>query len=75
MPRIRCHYIDCIFLEESYCSKGAVEFDPDEGCLTYSSGSALAGDDVWNDDKDDLDDWEDDFDEEDIWLDDDDEEF
>ena len=69
MPRIRCLYIDCVFLEEGYCSKGAVELDPDEGCLTYTAGGALVEED---DDDDDLDDWEDDFDEEDIWLDDDD---
>ena len=74
MPRIRCHYIDCVFLEEGYCGKGAVEIDPDEGCLTYSAGAPMEGDDVWDDEEEDeLDDWEDDFDEEDIWLDDDDE--
>jgi hypothetical protein len=73
MPRIRCLYIDCVFLEDGYCSKGAVELDPDEGCLTYRAGGALVeGDDPWEDNDDDLDDWEDDFDEEDIWLDDDD---
>ncbi|HLF03234.1 MAG TPA: hypothetical protein VI547_14725 [Anaerolineales bacterium] len=36
MPRIRCHYEDCIFLEEKYCGAAAVEIDPDDGCQTYS---------------------------------------
>ncbi|HLF03309.1 MAG TPA: hypothetical protein VI547_15100 [Anaerolineales bacterium] len=36
MPRIRCHYEDCVFLEEKYCGAAAVEFDPDAGCMTYS---------------------------------------
>jgi len=29
MPRIKCHYIDCVFVDEGYCSAAAVEFDPD----------------------------------------------
>jgi hypothetical protein len=36
MPRIRCRYEDCVFLEDKYCGAAAVEFDPDSGCLTYS---------------------------------------
>lgn len=36
MPRIRCHYIDCVFLEGGYCGASTVEIDPDEGCLTYT---------------------------------------
>ena len=36
MPRIRCHYEDCVFLEDKYCGAAAVEIDPDAGCLTYS---------------------------------------
>lgn len=36
MPRIRCHYEDCVFLEDKYCGAAAVELDPDTGCLTYS---------------------------------------
>jgi len=36
MPRIRCHYEDCVFLEDKYCGAAAVEIDPDSGCLTYS---------------------------------------
>jgi hypothetical protein len=36
MPRIRCHYEDCVFLEEKYCGAAAIELDPDTGCMTYS---------------------------------------
>ncbi len=36
MPRIRCHYEDCVFLEEKYCGAAAVEIEPEAGCLTYS---------------------------------------
>ena len=72
MPRIRCHYLDCIFLDEGYCSAAAVEIDPDTGCATYAP-SEDAVDDDWEDEE--LDEWEDESEEEDddIWLDDDDE--
>ncbi len=36
MPRIRCRYIDCYFLEAGYCTAEIIRLDPDEGCLTYS---------------------------------------
>lgn len=36
MPRIKCHYADCVFLDEGYCSAAAVEIDPDAGCNTYT---------------------------------------
>jgi len=42
MPRIRCHYDDCVFLEEKYCGAAAVELDPDTGCLTYSQVDEVA---------------------------------
>ena len=70
MPRIRCHYLDCIFLDEGYCSAAAVEFDPDTGCATYSPSEDVEGDD-WE--EDDLDDWEnEDEEEDDLWMDDED---
>ena len=71
MPRIRCHYMDCIFIDEGYCSAAAVELDPDTGCATYAP-SEDAIDDDWDDDE--IEEWEDDSDEEDdLWLDDEDE--
>jgi len=49
MPRIRCRYIDCIFLEEGLCGADAVEIDPDEGCLTYTEidDISLVEDEEW----------------------------
>jgi len=72
MPRIRCHYMDCIFLDEGYCSAAAVEIDPDTGCATYSPSEDAVADDDWEEEE--LEDWEEDSSEEedDIWLNDDD---
>ena len=36
MPRIRCRYIDCIYLEAGFCGTDQVDLDPELGCLTYS---------------------------------------
>lgn len=67
MPRIRCHYMDCIFVDEGYCSAAAVELDPDTGCATYAPSEEDATEDEW-DDEEELDDWEDDEEEEDdLW--------
>lgn len=35
MPRIRCHYTDCAFIQNNYCNATSTELDPDEGCMTY----------------------------------------
>ena len=59
MPRIRCRYIDCIFIEEGLCGAEAVEIDPDEGCLTYTelNDISLVEDEEWE--EEDLEeDWE-----------------
>ena len=70
MPRIRCHYMDCIFIDEGYCTAAAVEIDPDTGCATYSPSE----DDIdasWEDDE--LEEWEEiEGEEEDLWDEDDD---
>jgi hypothetical protein len=59
MPRIKCHYADCVFLDEGYCSAAAVEIDPDTGCATYSpSDEAAAKTDEWE--EEDLEEWEED---------------
>jgi len=80
MPRIRCHYLDCVFLDDGYCGAAGVEIDPDEGCLTYSRSSDIedAGE-AWEEDDEleELDEWDDlEFDEDeeddDLWVDDDD---
>jgi hypothetical protein len=77
MPRIRCHYIDCMFLDETYCSAAQVELDPDTGCATYSPNAEAAGEEEWDDEEEQ--EWEEledeDEDEEDLWLDDEEESF
>jgi hypothetical protein len=73
MPRIRCHYADCVFLDDGYCSAAAVEFDPDTGCATYAPNEEAAADGEWEEDEE-LEEWEEDDaeeEEEDTWEDED----
>ncbi len=75
MPRIRCHYQDCVFIDEGYCGAAGVEFDPDMGCMTYSRINGLDSEDDWDDEDETQDDWEevdDEDDDDDMWLDEDD---
>jgi hypothetical protein len=73
MARIRCHYLDCVFLDDGFCSAAAVEIDPDSGCLTYSPSTEASAEDEW-DEEEELEEWEEldenDEEEEDIWMDD-----
>lgn len=69
MPRIRCHYVDCVFLDDGYCGAAAIEIDPDMGCTTYSRADDLDVEDEWEEDEGELDEWDDVDDEEDeLWL-------
>lgn len=54
MPRIRCRYPDCIFLDEGYCTAAIVEVDPNQGCLTYKpdEDDIPINDDLWDEDLD-----------------------
>jgi hypothetical protein len=73
MPRIRCHYIDCIFLDDGYCGAAAIELDPDVGCMTFSRADDLDVDNEWEEEEEESDEWEEiDLDEEDeeLWMDD-----
>jgi hypothetical protein len=73
MPRIRCHFIYCVFLDDGYCGAAAVEFDPDVGCMTYSRADDAEAEDDWEEEEEELDEWEElegDEEEEDIWMDD-----
>ncbi len=79
MPRIRCHYLDCVFLDEGYCSAALVEFDPDSGCSTYSPNAEAAAENEW-DEEEELEEWEETEeeegdDEDDIWTDEEEEEY
>ena len=51
MPRIRCHYVDCVFLDAGFCGASAVEIDPEVGCMTFTHVADAAEDDNWNDEK------------------------
>ncbi|WP_299028364.1 hypothetical protein [uncultured Thermanaerothrix sp.] len=73
MPKIRCHYIDCAFLDEGYCSAALIELDPDSGCLTYSPTAETPAEEEWEEEEE-LEEWEDleelEEEEEEEWLDD-----
>ena len=72
MPRIRCHYTDCVFLDDGYCGAAAVEFDADTGCATYApTEEAAATDEDWEEEEE----WEEEEadDEEELWEEDEDE--
>jgi len=59
--------MDCVFVDEGYCSAAAVELDPDTGCATYSPTEGAAAENDW-DEEEELDEWEDEEDEEDeLW--------
>jgi hypothetical protein len=76
MPRIRCHYIDCVFIDDGYCGAAAVEIDPDTGCMTFSRADDIEGESDWESEDEEVDEWEDlEAEEEDdeIWLDEDEE--
>ena len=62
MPRIKCHYIDCVFLDEGYCSAAAIELDPDTGCATYSPSDEAVAEEDWEEEEEE---WEEDESEED----------
>jgi hypothetical protein len=63
-----------VFIDEGICSAAAVEFDPDEGCKTYSPAEGVSEEDDWDEDEE-SEEWEDDDleDEEDDWDEDEDE--
>jgi hypothetical protein len=74
MPRIRCHYADCVFIDDGYCSAAAVEIDPDTGCATYAPVDGPSNEEDWEDEEE-LEEWEEESDEEDLWADDEEDEF
>ncbi len=57
MTQIRSLYLSCIHPEDSYCSAARVEFDPDEGCLTFSQ-LGDAEENIWDDELDGIDKWD-----------------
>jgi hypothetical protein len=80
MPRIRCHYLDCAFLDDGFCSAAAVELDPDNGCMTYAPSAESSKEDDWDEDEEEeLEEWEEvegeDEEEDDLWSDETEEEY
>jgi hypothetical protein len=77
MPRIRCHYIDCILLDDGYCGGAAIELDPDMGCMTFKRPDDLEVEEEWEEEEtDELEEWDEmDLEDEDeeMWIDDEDE--
>jgi hypothetical protein len=74
MPRIRCHYLDCVFLDDGYCGAAAIEIDPDVGCMTFKRADDLDVEEDWEDEEEELideDEWDELEDEDDLWVDDD----
>jgi hypothetical protein len=80
MPRIRCHYDDCVFLEEGHCGAAAVELEPETGCATYSQADEAEAEEEWEDEfEDEFEDeeedlYEDEEEDDDLWDDEDEEE-
>ena len=56
MPRVRCLYFDCIYLEEDICTASFVTFDPDSGCEMYDN-IAPSHSDEDTDEEDDFENW------------------
>jgi len=75
MPRILCHYVDCVFLDDRFCSAASIELDPDTGCMTYRRTADVLDEDDWEDEIDDewVDEGFEEEDDDDFWLDEDDE--
>ena len=90
MPRIRCNYEGCIYLEGNFCTAGEIEFDQELGCLTYSQveEEEIVGveeeleeieEEEWEEEEieeeeEDFEDWEEDEEEDEDWDDEDDDE-
>jgi hypothetical protein len=73
MPRIRCYYTDCVFIDDGYCGAAAIEIDPDVGCMTYSRADDTEPEDEWEEGEEDLEEWDElegDEEDEELWLDD-----
>ena len=57
MARIRCHYVNCVFLDEGYCTAAAVEIDPDTGCATFTEFEE-ASEDEWDEEAEADEEWD-----------------
>ncbi len=67
MPRVRCFYISCMFLERGWCTADEIGLDPDEGCLTFAQLDEILGEEDWEEALFEAEDKEDDDYEPDEW--------
>jgi hypothetical protein len=68
MPRIRCKYTDCIFVDGGYCSAALVEWDPQTGCATFMpTEEAAAEAENWEEEELEEEDEETDEEDKDTW--------
>ncbi len=67
MPRIRCHYDDCVFLEDGFCGAVAVEIEPDNGCQTFQRDSSTTEEPAERDEDWEEEDFEEETEEEDLY--------
>jgi hypothetical protein len=73
MTHIICRASFCIFWDEGVCTSEEIEYEPENGCMTFQDVGDLTleddEDDDWGDDDlfddDDDDDWDDDDDDDD----------
>ncbi|HEY9077021.1 MAG TPA: hypothetical protein VIO61_10845 [Anaerolineaceae bacterium] len=72
MPRIRCHYMDCVFIDDGYCSAAQVELDPDAGCMTYNPTAETSTEEEDWEEEEELEEWEevdeDEEEDDDMWV-------
>lgn len=74
MPRIRCRYTDCIYLEDGFCGTSSIDLDPDEGCMKYTRMGEIPEDEWVEEDEEEIGQiWEED--DEDLYLEDEDDWF
>ncbi len=67
MPRIRCRYVDCVYLESGFCGADQIDLDPELGCLTYAQEEEELPKEVeWEEEEEVLDEEEDEEWEEDL---------
>ena len=72
MPRIRCAYYGCVYLEGGFCEAEEVDLDPEDGCLTFTQVEDLTLEDedweeeLFDEDEDDEDYFDEDEDDNDF---------
>lgn len=69
MTRIRCRYLECVYLEGGICTLEEITLDPEDGCLNMETVEDL---EVFEEEEEEepLEEWEEDWEEEeeeDLW--------